>query len=114
MAQGIYASVNKTVSWSNLTDIPTAIVYMAQTDIDFGVIPIIEKKFTILNSSITSNSIIIAQIAYVTTEGKSLDEMEIDSFDLKCGSFNGGFYLYARSIEGLVSGIFKVNYSFST
>jgi len=84
-----------------------------QVEIDFGSTPVYEETFTITDSEVTTSSIIIVQTAYVAPTGKSLDELEFDSFDFRCAAGTGNFTLYVRSLEGLVADKFKINYSFS-
>jgi hypothetical protein len=49
----------------------------------------------------------------VAPTGKSLDELEFDSFDFRAVAGAGNFTLYARSLEGLVADKYKINYSYS-
>jgi hypothetical protein len=111
---GIYASKSNQVSWGSLTSIPTSLAYLSQVEINFGSIPVMEMKFNIVNSLITTSSVIIAQVSGVTPTGKDFDEIECDSFEIRCTPYRGGFVLYIRSLEGLVADRFKINYSFST
>jgi hypothetical protein len=107
-----------TQAWSTITSTPTTMagygitdyIRVSQIEIDFGLTPIDEKDFTIVNALITPTTNIIAQIAYVAPTNKELDELEFDSFDFRCVAGTGSFTLHARSLEGYVSEKFKVNY----
>jgi hypothetical protein len=109
-----------TVDYTNLLNKPTITEghditnasTIVQAEIDFGSTPVEEKDFTIVNASITTASLVMAQIAYVAPTGKDLDELEFDSFDFRCVAVSGGFTLHARSLEGLVADKFVINYSF--
>jgi len=81
-----------------------------QTEIDFGTIPISEKEFTITDSDVLINSQITGNVAYETPTGKDLDELEMDSIDLKFAPGNGQFKIYAKGLEGYLEGKFKINY----
>ena len=81
-----------------------------QTEIDFGPLPVSEAIFIIVDSSVTPSSNIIGQIAYVAPTNKDLDEVEMDTIDLKFSAGNGQFVLYAISTYGYVADKFKINY----
>jgi hypothetical protein len=86
---------------------------IAQTEIDFGSTPVIEKNFVITNSILTTSCLITAQIALIAPTGKELDELEFDTFDFRCVAGTGNFTLYARSLEGYVADKFKINYIYN-
>ncbi len=81
-----------------------------QTEIDFGTIPVSEKSFTITDASVVVTSRIIGNVVYETPTGKELDELEMDSLDLKFAPGSGQFTLYARGLDGYIADKFKVNY----
>jgi len=54
----------------------------------------------------------MVQLAYVAPTGKSLDELEFDSFDFRAVAGAGSFLLHARSLEGYVADKFKIFYSY--
>lgn len=80
------------------------------TEIDFGSTPVFEKNFTITDTNILSTDTVKAEIAYIQPTSKDLDEVEMDSFDLKCQAQNDSFILYVRSLEGRVYDKFKIRY----
>lgn len=84
-----------------------------QAEIDFGATPIKAKSFTITDAAVAATSHIIVQLAYVAPTGKSLDELEFDSFDFRAAPGTGSFTLYARALEGSVADKFKINYMFN-
>jgi hypothetical protein len=94
-------------------EIKARVVYHKQTEIDLGSTPVYEATFTITDANITTSSVIVGYIAYVAPTGKDIDELEFDNFDLRFAPAAGSCTLYARSLEGLVEGKFKVNYSYN-
>jgi hypothetical protein len=81
-----------------------------QCEIDFGTIPVSEKEFTIIDSDVLITSQITGNVAYEAPTGKELDELEMDSIDLKFAPGNGEFKIYAKGEEGYIEGKFKINY----
>ncbi len=81
-----------------------------QTEIDFGAIPISEKSFTITDASVLVTSQLMGNVAYEAPTGKELDELEMDSLDLKFAPGAGQFTLYARGLDGYIADKFKINY----
>lgn len=86
---------------------PTPIARSAT--IDFGSTPVAAKLFTITDSAIDENSMIMAQIAYKATN-QDADEVELTPLNLTCLAKNGSFDLYANTSEGRAYGQFVVNY----
>jgi hypothetical protein len=115
-----FFSDDDSITWADITGKPTTLAgygitdstKIAQAEIDFGATPIEEKDFTITNTAIVPTSLITAQIAYVAPTGKSLDELEFDSFDFRCVAGTGSFTIHARALEGYVADKFKINYSY--
>lgn len=101
----VYIGTN---SGNQLIESPSPTEY--QTEIDFGVLPVSEASFTIINSAVTPSSNITGSVAYVAPTGKDLDELEMDSLDLKFGPGNGQFFLYIKGQDGYVADKFKINY----
>jgi hypothetical protein len=82
-----------------------------QTEIDFGVVPISEKEFIIIDSDVSATSQIIAQMAYEATSIKELDETEMDDLQIRCKSEAGQFKMFIRSADGsYLHDTFKINY----
>ncbi len=81
-----------------------------QTEIDFGIIPVLEKEFTIIDVDVLVTSQIIGNVAYEAPTGKDLDELEMDTIDLKFQPGAGTFKIYAKGLEGYVADTFKINY----
>lgn len=81
-----------------------------QTEIDFGTTPVSEKSFTITDTSVLVTSQLIGNVAYEAPTGKDLDELEMDSLDLKFAPDVGQFTLYARGLDGYIADKFKINY----
>lgn len=89
-------------------DIPSSTIY--QTEVDFGDTPLSEQIFTITNPLVSNTSKIIGGIAYEAATGKDLDEVEMDSIDIKFKAESGQLLIFVRGLEGYLSGKFKVNY----
>ena len=94
-------------------DLPANTPIIKRTEIDFGTTPVLQKTFTITDAGVSAASFIMAQLAYVAPTGKSLDELEFDSFDFRAAPGTGNFTLHARALEGSVAGNFKINYLYN-
>lgn len=81
-----------------------------QVEIDFGPVPVAEGSFLISDSDVNISSHLIGLVAYEAPTNKDLDEMEMDSLDLKFGPGSGQFTLYARGTDGYIADKFKINY----
>lgn len=81
-----------------------------QTEINFGAMPVSEASFLITDADVAAGSQLIGGVAYEAPTDKDLDEMEMDTLDLKFAPGTGEFTLYARGLDGYVEGKFKVNY----
>lgn len=81
-----------------------------QTEIDFGTVPVSEKEFTISDVDVLITSQIMGNVAYEAPTGKELDELEMDSIDLKFAPGSGSLTIYAKGLEGYLEGKFKINY----
>ena len=94
-----------------LAFVANSLTPVKQTEIDFGTASVWEKTFTITDARVTTSSYLVARLAYVAPTDKYLDELEFDTFDFQCVQAGAGsFTLYARALDGPVSGKFKVNY----
>lgn len=85
-------------------------VNIKQTEIDFGALPVSEMEFTVIDTDVSPTSQLIGQIAYEAPTGKELDELTMDSLDLKFGPGSGQFSIYAIGLDGYIADKFKVNY----
>jgi hypothetical protein len=81
-----------------------------QTEIDFGTTPVSEASFLITDVDVSAVSQLIGWLAYEAPTGKDLDELEMDTIDLKFAPGVGEFTLYAKPLDGYVADKFKVNY----
>lgn len=79
-------------------------------ELDFGTTPIKWKKFSVTDSNIVSTDIVDCKLAYLQPTGKSLDEVEMDSFYILSKPFSGGVIFLIKSLEGHVKGKFKFRY----
>jgi len=85
-------------------------INIKQVEIDFGIIPISEKEFIIIDSDVLVTSQIIGNIAYEAPTGKELDEITMDSIELKFAPGMGQLIIYVKGLEGYLEGKFKINY----
>ena len=81
-----------------------------QTEVDFGTTPVSEKEFTITDADVLVTSQLIGNVAYEAPTGKELDELEMDSLDLKFAPGAGQFKIYAKGLDGYLADKFKINY----
>jgi hypothetical protein len=81
-----------------------------QTEVDFGDDKVTEKSFTITDADVSPTSQIVGTVAYEAPTGKDVDEVEMDSFELKFRPGSGSFVLFMKALEGSVYGKFKINY----
>lgn len=89
-----------------------ATIMTKRTEIDFGVTPVADAVFTVVDSNVTSTCTITGHVAYEAPTGKDLDEIEMDPLDLSFGPDGAGqFKLYARGMEGYVEGNFVICYT---
>tara|TARA_R110000868_G_scaffold170276_4_gene405495 strand:+ start:2589 stop:3116 length:528 start_codon:yes stop_codon:yes gene_type:complete len=84
-----------------------------QVEIDFGNEGLFEKEFTIYDSRILSDTLILASLAYSKPTDKDLDELEMDDLIIKAGvSSEERFNLFITAADGSpLEGKFKINYS---
>lgn len=86
---------------------------VTETEIDFGVVPVREKQFTITDAGVSATSKIIAVQSGKAATGRDADENEMDALILNCKPATGQFVLNAFAMPGPVTGKYKVNYQFS-
>lgn len=109
------ANATHTHATSEITGLDAALARLTstttkQTELDFGTTPVTWKTFTVSDAVVTSASVITGVLAYVAPTGKSIDELEFDSFVLAFAPSTGTFTVAARSLLGPVVGKFKFNY----
>lgn len=92
---------------------PGAGVISRSIEIDFGSVPVEESSFIVVDPEITVASRITGSIAYIAPAGKALDELTVDDITLRFGSGLGQFTIFARTLQGAVSGKFVVHYFLS-
>lgn len=81
-------------------------------EIDFGTTPVSEGTFTVTHVGLTTESLIIASVAYVSPTGKDLDELEMDDLVIRAGNASTDqFQLFVRAADGsYLSDKFGINY----
>lgn len=81
-----------------------------QVEVDFGVVPKSEASFVIVDVDVSVGSHIIGSVAYEAPTGKDLDELEMDSIDLKFAPGAGQLTIYIIGLLGYLHDKFKINY----
>lgn len=101
------------VSGTDGTDGADGVVSVQEAEIDFGAAAKRSKTFTVTDASVSPSSRIIAYQSGDAATGRDADENEMDALVLRCVPGTGEFTVYADSLTGPVSGLFKINYLFS-
>lgn len=79
-------------------------------ELDFGSPGTRSKNFTIVDTDVQATSMIEAWQSGAAATGRSSDENEMDQIVFRAVAAAGSFTLYATSVFGSVSGLYKVNY----
>ena len=93
-------------------DAPTATVNVKETEVDWGTAAYqTDKTFTVVDGDVGAGSQLLCQVAHKSpSDGRSVDEIVVESFDLKAKVAVGSFDLTMKSLHGPVTGRFLVNY----
>jgi hypothetical protein len=84
---------------------------MREVEIDFGSIATGEKTFQVTDAGVSPSSIILASQSGKAATGRQADEAEMDQF-IVCGTALAGVVtLYAKSLTGPLSGLYRVAYA---
>lgn len=86
------------------------LVTMGETEIDFGASPMVAKKFTVTDVTVTAGTVLTAYQSGKAATSKSADENEMDPLFLSAVPGAGQFTLYAEGLHGRVYGAFKIAY----
>ncbi len=81
-----------------------------QVEVDFGVVPKSEASFVVVDADVSAGSHIIGNVAYEAPTGKDLDELEMDSIELKFAPGAGQLTIYVVGLLGYLHDKFKINY----
>lgn len=91
--------------------VPTAPVNIKQTEVGFGLVAYKdEAEFVVVDGDVSPASQIVGNIAYEAPTGKDLDELEMDSINLKFAPGVGELKIFVKGLDGSLEGNFKVNY----
>tara|TARA_R110000803_G_scaffold33627_5_gene73534 strand:- start:3452 stop:3826 length:375 start_codon:yes stop_codon:yes gene_type:complete len=82
-----------------------------ETEIDVGATPVSEASIAVTDADVTAASRMIGGVAYKKPTGKDLDELGMDSFDLKFEPGAGTFNVRIKGLEGSISDKFIIWYS---
>lgn len=109
------------VKWQKDASSPANIsAYVTKTDfrtpsevtIDFGATPATKKVITtVADTGVSSTSRIVASMAYKAAGSRSLDELEMDQFEVKAGNITAGvsYDLITTCLSGSAAGEYLVN-----
>ncbi len=89
---------------------PAAQPNIKQVEVDMGAVPILQQTFTITDAAVSPSSRIVGTVANEAPTGKELDEMEMDTLDLKFTPESGQFKVLVTGGNGYLEGKFKINY----
>ena len=83
-----------------------------EAEVDFGnVVGLTDKTFTITDADVTTASRIVAQVMSVSpSDGRNVDEVEWETWDIYCRPGTGTFDLTMKNRFGSVMGRFVVGY----
>jgi len=82
-----------------------------QTEVDFGVTPVADGTFTVVDADVSGTSQLLAQVAYEAPTGKDVDEIEMDDLQIRCQPGTGQFVMFIKVADGsYLADKFKVNY----
>jgi hypothetical protein len=82
-----------------------------QAEVDFGTLPVKNKKFTITDAEVSSSSKIIANVSYDNPTGGSNDDAEwFEDLQVMARAGNGELFLYCNSMYADLDGLCKINY----
>lgn len=82
-----------------------------EVEVDFGASPIVEKKFTVSDGSVTGTSKIVVSMSASAPTGKSEDDNELDPVFFQAGNpGSGSFDLIGRALCGPIVGKVKAVY----
>jgi len=108
-AKTLVTPTNKLITEDDVISVAS----MFEVEIDVGATPVSEASISVTDASITTSSKILGSVAYLAPTGKDLDEIEMDTFDLKFEPLVGSFNLKIKGLEGYIADKFKINYSVS-
>jgi uncharacterized surface anchored protein len=86
---------------------------IVETQIDLGDLPVSEASIYVSNPNVKINSNIIGAVAYKKPTNKDLDELDMDTFNLKFEPLNGGFNVKIKGNEGNLHGEFIIFYAYN-
>lgn len=81
-------------------------------EVDAGTLPVISLIGTITDSRCTSSSLVTAVVDYTAPTGKDLDEIEMDTLVVKCGTPTPGSFSYILQTtdRSYIEGLFRIKY----
>lgn len=94
----------------NMTELYNSALSMSEAEIDVGATPVADASINVTNTEVTATSRIIGGIAYSAPTDKDLDELDMDSFDIKFEALAGSFNVKIKGLEGYIADKFKIWY----
>jgi hypothetical protein len=98
---------------SDITDFESAVadLQIGEVEIDVGATPVSQASISVIDAGITTSTRILGGVAYKKPTGKDLDELDMDSFDVKFESLTGTFNVKIKGLEGSISDKFIIWYT---
>jgi len=86
---------------------------MKEVDLDFGSTPVVDKSFTIIDSDITTDKVIIVLPSAKPSVGRQGVDFEVDIVQFSAASGTGELTIYAVCNNGHLTGKRKVIYVYN-
>jgi hypothetical protein len=82
-----------------------------ETEIDLGATPVLQASISVTDTDVETTSRITGSVAYKKPTDKDLDELDMDTFDLKFEPLAGTFNVHITGMEGLIADKFIIWYT---
>jgi hypothetical protein len=102
----------KVVIW-NTSGTNTGDRNITEVEIDVGSLPVLQSSIAVVDAGVTTSSHIVGGVAYKQPTGKDLDELDMDSFDLKFEATAGGFNIHIKGLDWTIAGTFIIWYTYT-
>jgi len=90
--------------------VSTGSATVKEVEIDLGASAIKDKKFTITDAEVSTDSLILIGHSAKAATGRQQDENEMDALFCRAAPGTGEFTLYVTVLTGRASGKYRINY----
>lgn len=80
-------------------------------EIDVGSLPVYDATILVTDPAVLTTSNVAVTVSGIAPTGKDVDDVYMDSFDVKATPSSGSFQVYIRGLEGYIHDKFKIIYS---